>query len=71
MVPIIQKEIDMWCGIAIRIRAQKNTNLPDGIPNHIYHFPNQYGLEECVMSPTVHMHHLTNILGKKEDGCNQ
>ena len=30
-----------------RIRAQKNTVLPDGVPNHIHDFPEKYGLEEC------------------------
>lgn len=30
-----------------RIRAQKNTVLPDGIPDHIYNFPEEYGLQEC------------------------
>ena len=29
-----------------RIRAQKNTNLPDGVPNHIYSFPELYELED-------------------------
>ena len=35
-----------WCG-KHRIRAQKDTVLPDGVPNHIYSFPEQYGLEKC------------------------
>ncbi len=32
-----------------RIRDQKNTYLPDGVPNHIYSFADNYGLEECGM----------------------
>lgn len=59
MVPIMQKEIDTFVHVvwnSHRIRAQKDTFLPDGVPNHIYNFPDQYGLEECGMSPTVHMH---------------
>lgn len=39
MVPIMQKEIDTLVHVvwnSHRICAQKNTFLPDGIPNHIY-----------------------------------
>ena len=74
MVPIMQKEIDTFVHVvwnSHRIRAQKNTFLPDGIPNHIYNFPDQYGLEECGMSPTVHMHHFYECFreeGEKGDG---
>ena len=28
-------------------RAQKDTILPEGIPNHIFSFPEQYFLKEC------------------------
>lgn len=50
MIPIMQKEIDTFVDVvwnAHRIREQKNTYLPDGVPNHIYSFPEKYGLEEC------------------------
>lgn len=50
MVPVVQKEVDLFRDTVWnphRIRAQKNTILPDGIPNHIHKFPEQYGLEEC------------------------
>ncbi|XP_014675602.1 PREDICTED: uncharacterized protein LOC106815628 [Priapulus caudatus] len=50
MIPIMQKEIDTFIGViwnAHRIREQHNTYLPDGVPNHIYNFPEKYGLEEC------------------------
>ena len=52
MVPLVQKELDtfresVWN--SHRIRAQKETALPDGIPNHIFSFPEQYGLQECGM----------------------
>jgi hypothetical protein len=30
-----------------RIREQKETGLPAGVPNHIYGFPNNYQLEDC------------------------
>ena len=30
-----------------RIRSQKYTYLPDGIPEHIYSFPEEYKLKDC------------------------
>ena len=46
MVPIIQKEIDVLKDViwkSHRIRLQQNTFLPDGKPDHIYDFPQEYG----------------------------
>ena len=53
MIPVMQKEINTFIDVVWnthRIREQKNTFLPDGVPNHIYNFPEQYGLEQCGMS---------------------
>ena len=50
LIPVSQKQLDVFRTVvrnSHRIRAQKNTVLPDGIPDHIYSFPNVYGLEEC------------------------
>jgi hypothetical protein len=50
MIPLIQKELDIFKDTvwnSHRIRRQKDTILPDGIPNHIYAFPESYGLEQC------------------------
>ena len=50
MVPVVQRELDTFKEIvwnSHRITAQKDTVLPDGVPNHIYNFPQKYGLEEC------------------------
>ncbi|XP_028417449.1 uncharacterized protein LOC114541833 [Dendronephthya gigantea] len=50
MVPLIQKELDIFrekVWNTHRIRLQKDTVLPDGVPDHIYNFPEQYDLEEC------------------------
>lgn len=50
MIPVIQKELDVFKDTiwnTHRIRAQKDTCLPCGIPNHIYAFPQEYNLEEC------------------------
>lgn len=44
MVPVVQKEVDSFKDTVWnthRIRAQRNTILPDGIPNHIHSFPEQ------------------------------
>ena len=49
-VPILQKELDdfketVWN--SHRIRKQKDTCLPDGVPNNIYQLPEEYGLKDC------------------------
>ena len=50
MIPTVQREVDTFIQViwnTHRIREQKETSLPDGVPNHIYSFPEKYGLEEC------------------------
>ena len=50
MIPIVQREFDTFIEVvwnAHRIREQRNTLQPDGVPIHIYSFPDKYGLEEC------------------------
>ena len=50
MIPILQKQLDTFKATlwnAHRIRTQKDTLLPDGVPDHIYSFPEEYGLQEC------------------------
>ena len=49
-IPLLQKQLDIFketISNSHRIRCQKDTNLPSGVPNHIYSFPGEYGLEEC------------------------
>ena len=49
-VPLLQKELDVFKDTVWnthRIRHQKDTYLLDGVPNHVYEFPEEYGLEEC------------------------
>lgn len=56
LIPVVQKELDLFRTVvwnSHKIRTQKDTALPDGIPDHIYSFPETYGLEECGM--TVHI----------------
>lgn len=53
MIPIVQKEIKTFVDVVWnthRIREQKNTCLPDGVPNRVYNFPERYGLQECGMN---------------------
>ncbi|XP_028413083.1 uncharacterized protein LOC114541051 [Dendronephthya gigantea] len=50
LIPVVQRELDDFKKIvwnSHRIRHQKDTLLPDGIPDHIHAFPQEYGLEEC------------------------
>ena len=50
MIPIIQREIITFKDMvwnAHRIRSQKETVLPSGVPNHIYNFPEEYDMQAC------------------------
>ena len=49
-IPLLQKELDtfkvtVWNNH--RARKQSNKHLPDGIPEHIYKFPENYGGTKC------------------------
>lgn len=49
-IPVLQKQLDAFKDIVWnthRIRAQRGTALPNGIPNHIYDFPEEYNLIDC------------------------
>ena len=47
-IPIVQKEIDTFMELwnSLRCRLQKNTLMPDGIPDFIYSNPEAYDLED-------------------------
>lgn len=50
MIPLMQRELDTFKDTiwnAHRIRPQKDALLPAFIPDHIYSFPEEYGLEPC------------------------
>ena len=50
MIQMLQKELDIFkdkIWNCHRIRHQKDVNLPNGVPDHIYNFPEEYNLEEC------------------------
>ncbi len=49
-IPVLQKELDVFKNTIWnnhRGRKQKNKELPDGIPEHIYNFPEHYGATKC------------------------
>lgn len=49
MIPLMQRELDTFKDTiwnSHRIRPQKDAVLPSGIPDHIYSFPEEYGLEQ-------------------------
>ena len=55
LIPVIQREIDVFKDVVWnthRIRHQKDTELPSGIPNHIFSFPEEYGIQNCGMIVT-------------------
>ena len=50
MVPLSQRQLNEFKDTIWnphRIRHQRDTIMADGIPNHIYDFPEKYGMEEC------------------------
>ena len=50
MIPMMQRELDAFKDTVWnchRVRPQKDAVLPAGIPDHIYCFPEEYGLEQC------------------------
>ena len=49
-IPVIQKELDIFRETvwnSHRARKQTKKQLPTGVPEHIYCFPQQYGGEKC------------------------
>ena len=64
MIPLIQRELDTFINSIWnphRIRNQKNTALPDGVPNHIYSFPEEYFIENCNITQ-VHLNNQLKII---------
>ena len=54
-IPVIHKELDIFRQCVWnnhRSRIQKGKYLPAGVPEHIYHFPEQYGGEHCGITIT-------------------
>ena len=52
-IPVMQKEMDIFRETiwnSHRVRSQKEAQMPKGIGNHLYAFPESYGTQECGMS---------------------
>ena len=50
LIPLLQKELNTFKDTiwnTHRIRQQRDTELPNGVPNHIYAFPAEYGFADC------------------------
>ena len=50
MIPVIQRELNIFKDSVWnnhRVRKQKDVEIPCGIPNHIYDFPEEYNLDDC------------------------
>ena len=47
-VPVLQRECDIFVNNwnNHRIRSQKDLELPTGVPNHLFSFPERYGAEK-------------------------
>ena len=54
-IPVLQKELDTF-RVSVwnnhRMRKQKAKELPDGVPEHIYMYPQNYGGEKCGLTVT-------------------
>ena len=64
LIPLIQKEVDIFKDVVWnthRIRAQKDSLLPSGIPNHIFNFPEEYGLTDCGMDDYLSISNLDHL----------
>ena len=67
-IPVIGKEMDVFRETiwnSHRVRSQKEAQMPKGIPNHLYAFPEEYGAEECGMYNKICMitdHTLCNFV---------
>ncbi|XP_046862205.1 uncharacterized protein LOC124455590 [Xenia sp. Carnegie-2017] len=73
-IPIIQKELDIFRECVWnkhRTRKQKGKELPAGIPEHIFHFPEKYGGEQCGIDITeeqlLEVSELSNVLEDNDD----
>lgn len=73
-IPIVQKELDVFRQCVWnnhRTRKQKKKELPAGVPEHIFHFPEQYGGDQCGIPITeeelVEVAELSNIFEDTDD----
>lgn len=63
-IPVIQKEMEIFRETvwnSHRVRSQKDAEMPKGIPNHLYSFPEQYNTEECGMGMLLNIFMFRNM----------
>lgn len=74
-IPVLQKELDTF-RVSINMqyacnnhcmRKQKAKELPDGVPEHIYMYPQNYGGEKCGLKVTEqHLQETAELSGVLE-----
>ena len=73
-IPVLQKELDtfrIYVWNNHRVHKQKGKQLPSGVPEHIYHCPEQYGGEKCGLpiaeEQLMEVANLSNVLEGTDD----
>jgi hypothetical protein len=73
-IPILQKELDVFRRTIWNnhhSRYQRGKELPVGVPEHIYNFPEKYGGEKCGLAVTEEqlqeVAELSNVLEGTDD----
>ena len=69
LMPLLQKDLSTFKDTiwnTYRIRQQKDTELPNGVPNHIYAFQEEYGFADCGKYNTIRSSfYLTDTISTK------
>ena len=73
-IPVIQRELDVFRASVWNshpIRKQKKKELPTGVPDHIYHCPEEYGSEKCGLQVSDNnlreVAEMSNVLNATDD----
>ena len=73
-IPVFQRELDVFCECVWnnhRTRKQNEKELPTGVPEHIFHFPEKYGGEQCGIDITeeqlLEVAEVSNVLEHSDD----
>jgi hypothetical protein len=73
-IPVVQRELDVFQECVWnnhRTRTQKGKELPAGVPEHIFHFTEKYGGEQCGIDITkeqlLEIAELSNVIMEDTD----
>ena len=73
-IPVVQRELDVFRECVWnnhRTHKQKGKELPTGVPEHIFHFPEKYGGEQCGIEITeeqlLEVAEVSNVLEHNDD----